>query len=101
MDVGGSEDERKYILGRVYEYFLGKFAANEGKGGGEFYTPKSVVTLLVEMIQPYKGYVYDPCCGSGGMSVQSLKFVEEHCGNKLMFLFMAKNRTRRHGNWRK
>lgn len=83
MDVGGSEAREKDVLGRVYEYFLGKFAENEGKGGGEFYTPKSVVTLLVEMIQPFKGYVYDPCCGSGGMFVQSLKFVEEHSGNKL------------------
>lgn len=83
MDVGGIEAREKDVLGRVYEYFLGKFAENEGKGGGEFYTPKSVVTLMVEMIQPFKGYVYDPCCGSGGMFVQSFKFVEEHSGNKL------------------
>ncbi|WP_079504490.1 class I SAM-dependent DNA methyltransferase [Mesobacillus jeotgali] len=82
MNVGGTEAKEKDVLGRVYEYFLGKFAANEGKGGGEFYTPKSVVKLMVEMIQPYKGYVYDPACGSGGMFVQSLKFVEEHSGNK-------------------
>ncbi|QHE59920.1 N-6 DNA methylase [Rossellomorea vietnamensis] len=82
MNVGGKEAKEKDILGRVYEYFLGKFAANEGKGGGEFYTPKSVVKLMVEMLQPYKGYVYDPACGSGGMFVQSLKFVEEHSGNK-------------------
>lgn len=82
MNVGGAEAKEKDILGRVYEYFLGKFAANEGKGGGEFYTPKSVVKLMVEMIQPFKGYVYDPACGSGGMFVQSLKFVEEHSGNK-------------------
>jgi type I restriction enzyme M protein len=81
MNVGGSDAREKDILGRVYEYFLGKFAANEGKGGGEFYTPKSIVTLMVEMIQPYKGYVYDPACGSGGMFVQSLKFVQEHSGN--------------------
>ena len=66
------------IVGRVYEYFLGKFAAAEGKGGGEFYTPKSVVTLLVEMLEPYSGKVYDPCCGSGGMFIQSLKFVRQH-----------------------
>ncbi|MGG3891112.1 type I restriction-modification system subunit M [Metabacillus fastidiosus] len=82
MNVGGTEAKEKDVLGRVYEYFLGKFAANEGKGGGEFYTPKSVVKLMVEMLQPYKGYVYDPACGSGGMFVQSLKFVEEHSGNK-------------------
>ena len=81
INVGGKEGKEKDILGRVYEYFLGKFAANEGKGGGEFYTPKSIVTLMVEMIQPFKGYVYDPACGSGGMFVQSLKFVEEHSGS--------------------
>ena len=68
------------ILGRVYEYFLGGFAGAEGKRGGEFYTPRSVVRLLVEMLEPYKGRVYDPCCGSGGMFVQSEKFVEEHGG---------------------
>ncbi|MCE9654723.1 type I restriction-modification system subunit M [Clostridium celatum] len=81
INVGGSIAKEKDVLGRVYEYFLGKFAANEGKGGGEFYTPKSIVTLMVEMLEPYKGYVYDPACGSGGMFVQSLKFVQEHSGN--------------------
>lgn len=70
----------KDILGRVYEYFLGRFAAAEGKGGGEFYTPRCVVRLLVQMIEPYRGRVYDPCCGSGGMFVQSERFVEEHGG---------------------
>jgi type I restriction enzyme M protein len=69
------------IVGRVYEYFLGKFAAAEGKGGGEFYTPKCVVNLIAAMIEPYKGKIYDPCCGSGGMFVQSIKFVESHEGN--------------------
>ncbi|MGZ8521454.1 MAG: class I SAM-dependent DNA methyltransferase [Candidatus Binatia bacterium] len=68
------------LLGRVYEYFLGGFAGSEGKRGGEFYTPSSVVRVLVEMLEPYKGRVYDPCCGSGGMFVQSEKFVEEHGG---------------------
>ena len=67
-------------LGRVYEYFLGKFAEKEGKGGGEFYTPQSVVQLLVEMIEPFKGRVFDPCCGSGGMFVQSERFVESYGG---------------------
>jgi len=67
-------------LGRVYEYFLGKFAEKEGKRGGEYYTPQCVVQLLVEMIEPYRGRVYDPCCGSGGMFVQSEKFVEAHGG---------------------
>jgi type I restriction enzyme M protein len=70
------------IVGRVYEYFLGKFAANEGKGGGEFYTPKSIVALIAEMIEPFKGKIYDPCCGSGGMFVQSLKFIDSHNGSK-------------------
>jgi type I restriction enzyme M protein len=70
------------LVGRVYEYFLGKFAASEGKGGGEFYTPKSIVALIAEMIEPYKGKIYDCCCGSGGMFVQSLKFIDSHNGNK-------------------
>src|SRR5699024_3933258 len=78
--VGDKESRSKDVLGRVYEYFLGKFASAEGKGGGEFYTPMSVVIPLVEMLEPYKGRVYDPCCGSGGMFVQSEKFVEEHQG---------------------
>ena len=68
------------LLGRVYEYFLGQFAGSEGKRGGEFYTPRSVVRTMVEMLEPYKGRVYDPCCGSGGMFVQSEKFVESHGG---------------------
>lgn len=70
------------VVGRVYEYFLGKFAANEGKLGGEFYTPKSIVSLIAQMIEPYKGKVYDPCCGSGGMFVQSVKFINSHNGNQ-------------------
>ncbi|OZG69960.1 DNA methyltransferase [Hahella sp. CCB-MM4] len=76
------EDNETDVVGRVYEYFLGKFAATEGKGGGEFYTPKCVVKLIAEMIEPYHGKIYDPCCGSGGMFVQSVKFVENHRGNK-------------------
>jgi type I restriction enzyme M protein len=75
------EDKEEDVVGRVYEYFLGKFAATEGKGGGEFYTPKCVVNLIAEMIEPYKGKIYDPCCGSGGMFVQSVKFVENHQGS--------------------
>ncbi|MEW6715422.1 MAG: class I SAM-dependent DNA methyltransferase, partial [Nitrospirota bacterium] len=67
IGLGDAESRSKDILGRVYEYFLGRFASAEGKSGGEFYTPQSVVKLLVEMIEPYKGRVYDPCCGSGGM----------------------------------
>ena len=75
-------DKETDVVGRVYEYFLGRFAATEGKGGGEFYTPKCVVNLIAEMIEPYKGKIYDPCCGSGGMFVQSVKFVESHHGNQ-------------------
>lgn len=74
------QNGEKDLLGRVYEYFLGQFASIEGKGGGEFYTPTCVVKTLVEMIEPYQGRVYDPCCGSGGMFVQSEKFVEDHQG---------------------
>lgn len=72
--------EEKDLLGRIYEYFLGKFASAEGKNGGEFYTPTSIVKTLVEMIEPYRGRIYDPACGSGGMFIQSEKFVEEHKG---------------------
>ena len=72
----------KDILGRIYEYFLGEFAAAEGKKGGQFYTPKSIVKTMVEMIQPYNGRVYDPCCGSGGMFVMSDKFIQEHQGRR-------------------
>jgi type I restriction enzyme M protein len=75
-------DEKEDVIGRIYEYFLGKFASAEGKGGGEFYTPKSIVNLIAEMLEPYKGKIYDPCCGSGGMFVQSIKFVESHHGDK-------------------
>ncbi|MDF4278119.1 class I SAM-dependent DNA methyltransferase [Vibrio parahaemolyticus] len=70
------------VVGRVYEYFLSKFAIAEGKGKGEFYTPKSIVNLIAELIEPYRGKIYDPCCGSGGMFVQSMKFIENHKGNK-------------------
>ncbi|WP_363315431.1 class I SAM-dependent DNA methyltransferase [Thermosulfurimonas sp.] len=74
----GKEARSKDVLGRVYEYFLGQFASAEGRKGGEFYTPASVVKLLVEMLEPFEGRVYDPCCGSGGMFVQSVRFVEAH-----------------------
>ncbi|PWE00011.1 type I restriction-modification system subunit M [Marinilabilia rubra] len=75
-------DKQTDIVGRVYEYFLSKFALAEGKGKGEFYTPKSIVNLIAEMIEPYKGIIYDPACGSGGMFVQSVKFIENHHGSK-------------------
>lgn len=78
--LGDEEAKSKDLLGRVYEYFLGEFANAEGKKGGQFYTPKSIVKLMVEMIEPYKGRVYDPCCGSGGMFIMSEKFVKSHSG---------------------
>lgn len=80
ISLGGKKAKQSDILGRVYEYFLNKFASQEGKKGGEFYTHRLIVRLLVEMIEPYKGRIYDPCCGSGGMFVQSDKFVQEHQG---------------------
>ncbi len=75
------KDKEQDLVGRVYEYFLKKFAIAEGKGKGEFYTPKTIVNLIAEMIEPYKGIIYDPACGSGGMFVQSIKFIEAHQGN--------------------
>lgn len=82
IGLGDKESRSKDVLGRVYEYFLGRFASAEGKGGGEFFTPQCVVKLLVEMLEPFKGRVYDPCCGSGGMFVQSERFAEAHGGSK-------------------
>ena len=78
IKVGGTEARATDVLGNVYEYFLERFALAEGKKGGEFYTPRSVVRLLVEMIEPYQGRVYDPCCGSAGMFVQSIEFIRAH-----------------------
>jgi len=75
MDIEGD------VFGRIYEYFLGKFAMSEGRGGGEFFTPTSIVKLIVNIIEPFRGRIYDPACGSGGMFVQSAKFVEEHQKN--------------------
>ena len=82
IDKINTDDSENDIIGRIYEYFLGKFALAEGKGKGEFYTPKCIVNLIAELIEPYDGILYDPCCGSGGMFVQSIKFVEAHSGNK-------------------
>lgn len=82
IGLGDKHSKSKDVLGAVYEYFLGQFADAEGKKGGQFYTPKCIVKLLVEMIEPFKGRIFDPCCGSGGMFVQSEKFVEEHSGKK-------------------
>jgi type I restriction enzyme M protein len=76
--IGSAKAQSQDVLGRVYEYFLGQFALAEGRKGGQFYTPESIVRLLVEMLEPYEGRVFDPCCGSGGMFAQSEKFVEVH-----------------------
>ena len=76
------ENPESDILGRIYEYYIGRFAMAEGSGAGQFFTPGSIVRLLVEMLEPYKGRIFDPACGSGGMFVQSLKFLQEHGGNK-------------------
>ncbi len=81
LEIGTDRAKEVDMLGRVYEYFLSKFASAEGKNGGEFYTPSCIVRTLVSMIEPYKGIVYDPCCGSGGMFVQSYEFVKKHQGN--------------------
>jgi type I restriction enzyme M protein len=81
-DIDTNKDPKQDLVGKVYEYFLSKFALAEGKGKGEFYTPKSIVNLIAEMIEPYKGIIYDPACGSGGIFVQSIKFIEAHHGNK-------------------
>ena len=78
--LGDAQARSADVLGHVFEYFLGEFALAEGKKGGQFYTPRSVVELLVEMLEPYKGRIVDPCCGSGGMFVQSEKFVRQSSG---------------------
>src|SRR3989344_522414 len=82
IGLGDRESKAQDLLGRVYEYFLGQFSDAEGKKGGQFYTPRCIVKLLVDMIEPFKGRIFDPACGSGGMFVQSEKFVEEHGGRK-------------------
>jgi type I restriction enzyme M protein len=93
--LGDAKARSADVLGHVFEYFLGEFALAEGKKGGQFYTPRSVVELLVEMLEPYKGRVFDPCCGSGGMFVQSLKFVDSHAGrvNNISIYGQESNQT--------
>ena len=99
IGLGDAEHRSKDILGRVYEYFLGQFASAEGKKGGESYTPRCVVRLLVEMIEPFKGRVYDPCCGSSGMFVQSEEFIQAHGGWVNDIAISDRNRTRPLGGW--
>jgi type I restriction enzyme M protein len=93
--LGDAKARSADVLGHVFEYFLGEFALAEGKQGGQFYTPRSIVELLVAMLEPYKGRVFDPCCGSGGMFVQSEKFVEGHQGrvNDLSIYGQESNQT--------
>lgn len=81
LKIGSKEASEKDMLGRIYEYFLGQFAAKDGQKGGEFYTPACIVKTMVEILEPYQGRVYDPACGSGGMFIQSLKFIQSHQGN--------------------
>ena len=97
IGLGDAESRKKDILGRVYEYFLGKFAEKEGKGGGEFYTPQCVVRLLVEMIEPFRGRVFDPCCGTGGMFVQAVRFIEAHSGGRDVAVYGQESN---HTTWR-
>jgi type I restriction enzyme M protein len=99
IGLGDPESKKKDILGRVYEYFLGEFADAESKKGGQFYTPRSIVRVLVEMLQPYKGRVYDCCCGSGGMFVQSEKFIEEHQGHVNDVSIFWQESNQRPGSW--
>ena len=98
--VGDEESQSRDVLGRVYEYFLSQFASAEGKKGGEFYTPRCIVRLLVEMIEPFKGRVYDPCCGSSGMFVQSEAFIEAQGGASATSQSTVRSRTTRLGGWR-
>ena len=101
IGLGDAESRSKDILGRVYEYFLGQFASAEGRRAASSTRRAASSELLVEMIEPYKGRVYDPCCGSGGMFVQSEKFVEAHGGQASSDICRstARNRTRRPGGW--
>ncbi len=91
----------KDILGHVYEYFLGRFAQAEGKRGRQYFTPKSIVSLIVEMLEPYSGRVYDPAMGSGGFFVQMERFITAHKAISTKCLSTDKNLTRPHGNWRR
>jgi type I restriction enzyme M protein len=95
ISMGNAKERSADVLGHVFEYFLGEFALGEGRKGGQFYTPRSIVELLVEMLEPYKGRVLDPCCGSGGMFVQSEKFVKEHQGlvNNISIYGQESNQT--------
>lgn len=98
IDLRGRDGEARDLLGRAYEYFISQFAGAEGKRGGEFFTPRSVVQVIVEMLEPVKGRVYDPACGSGGMFVQSERFVEDHQGRRSDIAVYGQERN--HTTWR-
>src|SRR5881394_3618986 len=105
IKVGDTDSRSKDVIGRVYEYFLSQFASAEGKKGGEFYTPRCVVKLLVEMLEPYKGRVYDPSCGSSGMFVQSVEFIRAHAngngnGGKAKANISIYGQESNHTTWR-
>jgi type I restriction enzyme M protein len=105
IGLGDEANRSRDVLGRVYEYFLSQFASAEGKKGGQFYTPRCVVKVLVEMLEPYKGRVYDPCCGSGGMFVQSVEFVQAHAtgndnGGKIKAAVSIFGQESNHTTWR-
>ena len=105
IPIGDEESRSEDVLGRIYEYFLSQFASSEGKKGGEFYTPRSVVRLLVEMLEPYDGKVYDPCCGSAGMFVQSKEFIRSHAtsngnGGKARGTIRVYGQESNHTTWR-
>ena len=100
IGLGDAENRSKDILGRVYEYFHTQFASAEGKNGGQFYTPRCVVRVLVEMLAPYKGRVYDPCCGSAGMFVQSESLSKSMAGGSATSRSTGRSRTRQRGGWR-
>ncbi len=85
-------------MGRIYEYFLGQFASNELQKGGEFYTPACLVRTMVEILEPYQGRIYDPACGSGGMFVQSIKFIHRHNGNARNLTIYGQEKIQQHGN---
>ena len=97
----GRDQRARDLLGEVYEYFLGKFAARRGQAGGEFYTPAGVVRVIVEMLEPPHGRIYDPCCGSGGMFVQAEKFLEAHDADRSEFSSTARRTTSAPGGWRR
>ena len=92
-EIDTQKDQELDIIGRVYEYFLSKFAIAEGKGKGEFYTPKSIVKLIAQLIEPYEGKIYDPCCGSGGMFVQCIEFIKRHQGNAKFISIFGQEKT--------